>query len=288
MQKNSRKRKLIWILGSIAILIVAVIIFFLIPYSPVSREFQRDVQMHTEQSVIREGVFTEQDIAHLPEALQNHFRAAGIIGQPIMSRASIHVPSAAIFQSSDSSPMILDYTLYLFGHRPVRLAYINTSMFGIPFEAFDSFQEGEGFMRGVIGKVFTLFNQTGAEMDRGQLLTYLGEVFLIPSAIFNGHITWETIGTNHVRATIIYGELSGSGIFTFGNDGFVQSFHTDERARIDTDGSIDFPEWSAVFDGWVRSENGMYIPRNFKAVWHEPDGDFVYFEPTSGFYIVFH
>ena len=164
---------------------------------------------------------------------------------------------------------------------------MNTSIFGLPFEAFDSFQDGEGFMRGVIGKVFTLFNQKGLEMDRGQLLTYLGELFLIPSAILNEYITWETIDANNVRATITYGQLQGSGIFTFGSDGFFQYFRTDERARIGTDGSIDFPEWSAVIQGWTRSESGMYIPSHFMAVWHETDGDFVYFKPTRGFEIVF-
>jgi len=288
MKKASRKRKIIWILGSVVVLIAATITFFQIPYSPVRHEFQRDLQRHTERSYMQTGVFTEHDIARLPEPFQNHFRVAGIIGQPIMSRVSIHVPSAAIFQSPDSSPMVLDYTFYLFGYRPVRLAYMNTSMFGIPFEAYDSFQGGVGFMKGIIGKVFTLFNVTGVEMDRGQLLTYLGEVLLIPSAIFNEHITWEEIDTNRARATITYGELSGSGIFTFGDDGFMQSFRTDERARIGTDSSIDFPEWSAVIKGWIRSESGMYIPSHFMAVWHEQDGDFVYFEPTSGFEIKFY
>ena len=288
MKKSSMKRKMIWILAFFIAFIAAVVLFFQIPYSVTSNSFQRDVQRHIEQSTMQAGVFTEEDIAHLPEAVQNHFRAAGMIGQPIMSRVSIHVPSAHITQSRDSTPLVLDYSFYLFGHSPVRLAYMNTSMFGIPFEGFDSFQYGEGFMRGVIAKVFTLFHQTGPEMDKGQLLTYLAEVFFIPSAIFSDYISWEAIDANHVRATITYGELSGSGIFTFDENGFAQSFRTAERARIKTDGSIDFPEWSGVFEGWIQGESGIYLPSNFKAIWHEPEGDLIYFKPTSGFDIVFH
>ena len=39
--------------------------------------------------------------------------------------------------------------LYMFAYKPVRLAYIRTSMFEIPFEGFDSLQDGTGFMKGV-------------------------------------------------------------------------------------------------------------------------------------------
>ena len=287
MQKLSKKRKLVWVLGSIATLIIAVIVFFQIPYSPVSREFQRDVQRHTALPVIREGVFTEQDIAHLPEPLQNHFRLTGIVGQPIMSSFSMVAPSVPLYQSSDGPPLILDYYLYVFAHTPVRLAYMRASMFGIPFEAYDSLQNGTGFMRGVIGKVFTLFNETGAEMDRGQLLTYLAEVAMLPSLIFSEYITWEPIDAYNVRTTITCGEVSGSGIFTFCGDGFIRYFRTDERARVNTDGSIEFIEWSVLYDNWAASENGIYIPNHIKVIWHEPGGDLVYFEPINGFSVEF-
>ena len=284
----AKRRKSVWILGSIAALIIAVIIFFQIPYSPVYSEFQNDVQRHMEQSVIREDVFTEQDIANLPEPLQNHLRAAGIIGQPIMSGFSMFVPSSPFLQSSDGSPLYLDYYLYVFAHAPVRLAYMRTSMLGIPFEAYDSLQDGVGFMRGVLGKMVTMFNETGVEMDRGQLLTYLGEIAMLPSLIFSDYIAWEPIDAHNVRATIAYGEVSGSGIFTFGDDGFIRYFRTSERARVNTDGSIDFLDWSVIYDNWAADESGMHIPNHFQVIWHEPEGDFVYFEPAAGFNVVFH
>ena len=287
MQTSSRKRTLKWIMGGALVLVAAVATFFRIPYSPVSRGFQRDVQWHTEQSNMRTSVFTEQDIAHLPEPLQNHLRATGVIGQPIMSGFSMVVPAAPLYQSSDGVPLVLDYHLYVFAYAPVRLAYMRTSMFGIPFEAYDSLQNGTGFMRGVIGKVVTLFNETGLEMDRGQLLTYLGEAAMLPSLIFSDYIVWEPIDAHNVRATITDGQVSGSGIFTFGEDGFVRYFRTNERARIGTDGSIEFQDWSIIYEDWAESEHGIYIPHHFKVIWHEPQGDFVYFEPVKGFEIEF-
>ena len=251
------------------------------------RKFQKDLQRNVERSVIRTGVFTEQDIKFLPEPVQNHIKAVGLIGKPIMSKTLLQAPSASLFQSKKSKPIKLDFNLHLFGYKPIRMVYMKSSMFGIPFEAVDSFQDGEGFMKGVIGKVFTLFNQTGADMSKAQLLTYLGESLLVPSVIFNEHITWETLDTNHVKATITYGELSGSGVFTFDDSGFFQSFRTNERAKIDTNGSVSFPEWSVVFGDWIKDKNDIYLPSNINAIWHEADGDLVYFQPTNGIDVVF-
>ena len=280
------KSKVLWILSCLAVFALAVILFFQIPYSPTKRSFQRDVQRHLEGSpAIQASYFMEEDIAHLPELIQNHFRAAGWIGQPVMTSTRAFMPSVPLYQSRDSSPLILDYTLYLFAH-PTRLAYMNTSMFGVPFEAYDSTQEGIGFMRGVIGKVFTLFDETGPEMDQGQLLTWLGEAPLMPAIFLSEHITWAPIDANHARATLTYRGITGSGIFAFDEDGFIQSFYTDERARTETDGSIDFPGWSAVVEDWQKGEDGVYRPNSVKAVWHLPDGDLVYFA-SQGFDIVF-
>lgn len=287
MQKSNKKRKLVWILGVIMILVIAIVTFFQIPYSPTRSEFRGDVQRHMNQSAIRGGVFTEQDIADLPEPIQNHLRSSGVIGQPIMSGFTMFVPSARLYESRDR-PLTLDYTLYVFAYSPVRLAYMNTSMFGIPFEAYDRVQHGEGVMRGVIGKVIPLFNETGSEMDQGQLLTYLGEFALMPSFIFSDYVTWEPIDAYNARATITYGEISGSGIFTLGDDGFIRYFRTSERAQIHTDGSINFVDWSVVYEDWIRSENGMYMLSNFRVIWHEPEGDLVYFEPVNGFSVEFH
>jgi len=262
-------------------IVITIIVFFKIPYSTTKNSFYADIQRHSEHTIAHSDVFSEQEIVHLPEPVQNHFRAAGLIGQPKMASVTADVTSAILRESRDGSPMIIEYTLYSFAYEPVRLAYIRTSMFGIPFEGFDSLQDGTGFMRGVIGKVFTLFNQTGIDMDRAQLITYLGECFIIPTSLFGEHITWEAIDANHARAAITYGEITGSGIFVFGDDGIVRSFHSDERARIGNDGSVDFPGWTVLYDDWKRNENGIYMPSSIKTIWHDNDGDFIYFEATE-------
>jgi len=269
---------MVWVLGGLVALVVALVVFFQIPYSPTKSTFLGDVQHHTEQAAAtaQTGVFAEKDIEHLPEPVQNHFRAAGWIGQPIMESAHAFMPSVLLYQSRDSSPLILDYDLHVYAH-PARLAYMNSSLFGIPFEAYDSTQEGTGFMRGVVGKTLTLFNVTGPEMDQGQIITWLAEAPLLPTIAISEYVAWEPVDAKHAKATVSYKGLTCSGVFTFGNDGFFKSFHTDERARVGTDGSVDYPGWTSEFENWKRDESGVYTVSSARVVWHLEDGDLAYF-----------
>lgn len=269
-----------WILLFVIIFIAIVIVFFKIPYSMLKRNFQNDIKYYLNQFGLKKELIEEKDILRLPEPVQNYFKVSGYLGKNKMTIMKAYIKSAPLIDSKDKPPMIVDYTLCSFADKPVRLAYIKTFMFGIPFEAYDSTQNGIGFMKGIIGKVFTLFNQTGDEMDKAQLLTYLGECFLNPSSILSEYIIWETIDNTHVKATIDYKGISGSGIFTFDDIGFVQSFQTNERAKIDTDGSVKYPKWSLIYNSFTE-KNGIFYPTNIKTIWHDNDGDLVYFDANS-------
>lgn len=91
-------------------------------------------------------------------------------------------------QSQSGPALSIDYTHYNFTNVPSRLAFIDSSMFGILFEGYDYYINGNGGMKGVIGKAIQLFNQTGAEMDEACLVTYLAECFFIPTSILQGYI----------------------------------------------------------------------------------------------------
>jgi hypothetical protein len=242
--------------------------------------FKKDIQTHTEKSALTHEVFSEKDIASLPEPVQKHFKMSGLIGKPKMAMVAAYMPAVPLKDTHTKPPMIINFDLRLFAYRPIRLAYIKTSVFGIPFEGYDCFQNGTGFMKGVIGKFIPLFNQKGIAMSKAQLITYLGEALLCPSIFISEYIKWEQIDDSHVKATITCDGISGSGIFAFSNDGFIHSFTTDERARISTNGETDYPKWSCVCENF-EDIDGLHLPKTVKAIWHLTDGDLVYFESSN-------
>ena len=258
---------------AIVLFVVAAIIFFRIPYSKMKSRFEKDVQKHMGNTTTKSELLSEQDIALLPEPVQNHLRASGHIGKPKMTSLTAHMPSVPM----KDPDIIVDFTLVLFADEPTRLAYIKSSIIGVPFEAYDEMQNGAGSMKGVIGKMITLFNETGSEMSKSQLLTYLGECVLIPSSMVSEHIKWEAVDGASVKATITCNGISGSGIFTFGDDGFMKSFYTYERGN---DGKKKYHKWSAVYENYAERD-GVYYPEEVKAIWHGDDGDLVYFHANK-------
>ena len=253
-------------------------IFFKIPYSKLNSQFNNSVQTYLKKSKKAEGFFTENDLIHLPLPVKQYFFRCGYIGKPKM--ASIKVSCTNVDFRMESKLLTIDYTLYSFLDKPTRFAFIKTSLFGIPFQGLDSYEDGVGGMKGVLGKLITLFNQGGEKMDQSCLATFLSECLVFPNAALQNYITWEEIDSFHAKATILFNGLSASGIFTFDDNSFVRSFETDDRYISNSDGSMTALKWTALFSNYVEN-NGILQPGKIQAVWNYPDKDFVYFSSSN-------
>ena len=268
------------VIGVLFALIVMILIWFHIPYSPVKRDFQNDVDtiMSENQLQTKNEVFTEEDFSRFPDAVQKYIQGCGYIGTPTMSYLKMEYHNVDFLQGKNRPTLTIDYTQYNFINEPCRMALIDSRMFGIPFEGYDYYQNGIGGMKGVIAKAITIFDQTGADMNKACLATFLAESLFAPTILLQDYITFEEISDFEVRATITYGGQSASGIFTFNEQYEMFSFTTNDRAVAGTDGSMEYVPWSALCNDYQLSENGIKYPTKFQAVWNYTDGDFVYFD----------
>lgn len=277
--KKARKRKMFVAMGVLLVLVGILTIWFNISYSPVKKQFQNDVAalLNENQLSVDNEVFTEKDFSHLPIAIQKYIENCGYIGTPKMSYLKMEYHNVDFSQGRNGPTLTIDYTQYNFTNEPCRMALIDSSMFGIPFEGYDYYQNGTGGMKGVIAKAITLFDQTGTDMDRACLATFLAESLFAPT-ILQDYIIFEELSDFEVRATITYGGQTASGIFTFNEQYEMISFTTNDRAAAGTDGNIEYIPWSALCSDYQFSENGIKYPTKFQAVWNYPDGDFIYFD----------
>jgi L-rhamnose mutarotase len=136
---------------------------------------------------------------------------------------------------------------------------------------------GAGSMKGVLAKLFTLFDQTGEAMDRASLVTCLSECLLIPNMALQDYIVWEEIDALHAKAAITHYGITAGGIFTFNENGEMLSFTTGDREAVAADGTSEKVKWTAVCSEYVET-NGIKKPTVLKAIWHYDDGDLVYFD----------
>ena len=268
------------VIGVLLVLIGTILIWFHIPYSPIKRDFQNDIDalMSENQLQTINKVFTEEDFNNLPAAIQKYLQSCGYIGTPKMSYLKMKYHDVDFSQVKDRPALTIDYTQYNFVGEPCRMAFVDSNMFGIPFEGYDYYQNGTGGMKGVIAKAVTLFDQTGADMNKACLATFLAESLFAPTILLQDYITFEEISEFEVRATISYKGQTASGIFTFNEQYELISFTTNDRAITGTDGSMEYVPWSAICKDYKLASNGVKYPTKFQAIWNYPDGDFVYFD----------
>ena len=223
-------------------------------------------------------MFEAEEFSHLPIAIQRYIECCGYIGTPKMSYLKMEYQDVDFMQGRTGPALKIDYTQYNFVSEPSRMALIDSSMFGVPFEGYDYYQNGIGGMKGVIAKGITLFNQTGEDMDKACLATYLAESMFAPEILIQDYISFEEVSDYEVKATISYKGQTARGIFTFNEQYEYVSFTTNDRAVANTDGTKVYIPWSAVCGEYCVSESGIKYPTKFKAIWNYADGDFVYFD----------
>lgn len=274
------KKKMLIILGVLLIIVGVSLVFFNISYSKLKSDFNKQGKDLIGEVNETGGVFSEEDIKNLPTPLQKYFRNSGLIGKKKMSYMNIKFEDVMFSLGKDKGNVKIYYEQYNFTDKPNRIAFIDTKMYGIPFQGLDSYVDGVGSMKGVLGKLITLFDQRGESMDKASLVTYLAECFILPTVALQDFITWEEIDDLHVKATIKYYGISASGIFTFNDSGEMLSFYTEDREATSMDGKVEKVPWT-VYCSNYKVINGIKQPTKLQAIWNYEDKDLLYFDADN-------
>lgn len=223
-------------------------------------------------------MFVTEEFEHLPLPIQRYVKNCGYIGTPKMSSIKTEFFDVHFMQSRKGPAIKIDYTVYNYVKEPCRIALIDSSMFGVPFEGYDYYTDGIGGMKGVIGKFITIFHQKGTHMDKASLVTFLAESFFAPTIFLQGYIAFEEINDYEVKASITHNNVTAGGIFRFNEKYEMTSFTTTDRGNIANDGTITYIPWTAVCKDYQKNKAGIMTPTSFQAVWNYDDGDGVYFD----------
>lgn len=264
-------------------LIVLVILWFNIPYSPFRNQFKKDLTKQTQfsESFLRkasEAVYEKEDFESLPPLLRAYIEECGYIGSPRKSVLKMEYKKVDFALGQNRPKLKIDYTQVDFANTPIRLAFIDSKMFGVPFQGYDYFVNGKGGMKGVLAKFFQLFDQTGEQMDKAALVTYLAEIIFLPEALLQNFVSFNQLDSHRVEACIEYKGVKASGVFHFNDAHEMIYFSTDERGQSSSDGSIENIPWEAQCREYKLYSDGIKRPTIFRAVWKYPDQDFIYFD----------
>ena len=262
---------------SIVAIIVVVLLVLLLPPSVLQKRFAGIEQEFVQNLESKEEVFTLEELEGYPLPVQRFYTEGGYIGKQKMSGLKAVFTDVPFSLGMDKPTISIDYTQINDASEPLRFAYIDSHIYGLPFQGLDSFSGGRGSMEGYLAKRIRLFNQRGGHMDKACLVTYLAEAFFLPTVALSDMVSWEAIDDTHAKAMMKAYGMEVSGIFTFSESGEMLSFSTEDRMAVTMDGTMEQVRWSAECGDYVL-QDGLRVPSSLKATWHYPQGDLLYFD----------
>jgi hypothetical protein len=275
-----RRSKKMWIaLGVIGLIILITVIYFNVPYSGLKGNF-KDYLAKSEENTNTNRKAATYTFDDLPLCMQNFYSYTGLKDKSGSKHVSFEFKGADFVNVEMKKTLKIDYYEHIYADVPARFAFIDSSLFGIPFQGLDSFIDAKGRMKGVIAKNITLFDQQGKDMDKGALVTWLSEIIFMPSELLNGQIEIKELDKNSVCVSITYDTLTVKGVYKFKDNGELFEFVTDDRAMSYTDGRVEYKKWSALYQEYMKNGE-LLLPNRLKAEWHLDNSDLFYFDGNN-------
>ncbi|WP_167957457.1 DUF6544 family protein [Anaerosporobacter faecicola] len=281
--RRKRRKHIMIIIGFILILVGGVFVYWNISYSPYKAAFDKKMKARVKKIQTENAVCTAEEIAQLPEVMQRYCSYIGLEGYPKypVSHTEFY-QTDFVFDSQSGKRLKMDYDLWLFFQEPYRSAYCSSSMFGVPFDGVDYCTDDlQGGMKGILGKAIQIFDVKSKQGYQAILLSWLAEsVAINPSAILSPYVTYEQIDDLHVKATIAYNGVSGTGVFTLNEEGAIVTFYTDERQVEKINGVDTKIGWRCDYEDYRQDEDVKRI-HTVRSVKVFPDREVVYFESNN-------
>lgn len=277
--KRRNKKKMGIVLGIIGLIISITAVYFNVPYSRLNTSF-KDYLIKSEENTNANKKKSKYALNDLPHCIQNFYRYTGLIDKAGSKHVSFNFKDADFVNVEMKKTLQIDYSEHIFASVPARFAFIDSSLYGIPFQGLDSFIDGKGGMKGVVAKNITLFDQRGKDMDKAALVTWLSEIIFMPSELLSGDIEMKEIDKNSVSVSITYDSITVSGVYKFKDNGELTEFTTDDRTMIYNDGRVEHKSWSAIFGDYTKKDN-LFLPNRLKAEWHLDNNDLTYFDGSN-------
>lgn len=137
----------------------------------------------------------------------------------------------------------------------------------------DKYLDGKGYMLIKLLSLVPVADAHGPETDQGALLRYLAEIIWCPSGAISRQIRWETVDSLSAKATMRYGGVEASGIFTFAPAGDPLRFEAMRFYNRENGATLE--KWQVDIDPKsFREFEDVRIPARSTVSWALESGDF--------------
>ncbi len=257
--------------GTIANLIVLIVAIIAVAAWNFERQYKQDVSQSSKNATISEELISEIDIEHLPIPVQKYLKYVGVLGKPKIKTVKAIFKGEMREKGKDWFAFTSEQ--YNFFENPTRLFFMKANFKGLPTQGYHRYKDGKASMLIKLLSLFPVVDTKAPEMFKTETVTFFNDMCLFaPAALIDERIEWLTLENNSVKAVFLNGEVSISAILYFNEMGQLINFISEDRVDVNSNQSVPFS--TPVTEYGIL--NGYNLPIAADAVWHFPDGDFVY------------
>ncbi len=258
--------------GTIANILVLVVSLLSMTNALFERSYRKDVDTNLERThTLASALLTEADIQVLPPLVQSYLRYSGVINKPKVHNMRIVFEGEMRDKGKDWFPFRSEQ--FNFFDEPTRLFFMKGKMFGIIVPGYHRYTEATASMDIRLFGLFSIVKESGPDMNKTETVTLFNDMCLMaPATLIDPRIVWKAIDPTSVEATFTNKGITISAILYFNGKGQLTNFISNDRTSVSQMQA--FPFSTPVSE--YQTINGMNIMKKGDAVWHYPEGEFIY------------
>ena len=146
-------------------------------------------------------------------------------------------------------------------------------LLGLPVRVHDAYVAGEGTLHASLLGLFSVVDMRGTgDVAEGELMRFFAEAAWYPTALLPSQgVRWEAVDNHSAYATLEEGDHTITMLFTFNEEGLIDTVHAEVRGRA-VGGEVVPTPWHGRF--WNYEERGaMRVPLDGEVAWMLPGGE---------------
>jgi hypothetical protein len=258
--------------GSIANIIILCVAISSWASSRFEMQFNADVKNHLAKiNFSKNDILMEVDIVSLPLPVQKYIRYACAIGKPKIKNMRVVFDGEMRDRGKDFFKFTS--TQYNFFDNPARLFFMKAKMYGTIVPGYHCYQNATATMQIKMLGLFNVVNVKGNEMNKAETVTVFNDMCLMaPASLIDKRIEWTPIDSLSAKAKFTNGVNKITATLYFNEEGQLINFISDDRYAI---GDMKQYRFSTPAKEYTKID-GRNVLKYGEAVWHYPEGEFVY------------
>ena len=260
--------------GTIANIIILTVVVIGFASQSFEDEFRSDVK---DALIVAESadseIITEKDLQHLPAAVQKYLKYAGVLGKERVRNVRIEFEGEMRSKKMDWFPFTSkQYNTF---EPPTRSFFMYGDMMGTSVPGYHSYKDGKASMLVKLFALIPVADNKGELMNKAETVTVFNDMCLMaPASLIDMRVSWGSSDSTYADATYTNNDISISAKLFFNEIGQLTDFISDDRYDLSGDSPMNYRFSTPVKE--YRKFGSMNVMAYGEAIWHYPDGEFVY------------